>query len=124
MTVEASIPFLMFKVMLLRLALGSKLSMVSRTMSSKSKGTRSMSRLPASILVMTSKSSSKPTCVHIFGRFQQELAVDFRVFNAAFQERQDEALDVENGGFQLVCEVAMNSLRNVSVSRKCVISSI
>ena len=57
---EASNPFFSLKSISLLLALGSRLSIVSRMISSKSKGTNSMSSVPDSILVMTSKSSNNP----------------------------------------------------------------
>ena len=86
-------------------------------------GTSSMSRLPASIFVMTSRSSSSPTSARRFWPPSIEIRL-ISGSHAPFQQGEDEALDVEMGVFNSWARLPMNSFRNVSVSRRLVISSI
>ena len=125
MTFEASMPFLMRNSMLLRLALGSKLSIVSRTMSKRSKGTNSMSRLPASILVMTSRSSSNPD---MRSTFLAAFSRNFRLISGSSMPPSSKVRMkpwmLKMGVLSSWAKLPMNSCLKVSVSRRLVISSI
>ena len=80
--------------------------MVSLMMSSRSNGSNSMSKLAASILVMTSKSSSRPDMRStFFAAFNKNL----RLISGSSMppsSKVDESLDVEDGGFEFMGEVA------------------
>ena len=118
-------PFFSFNFTLLRLALGSNPSMVSRKISNRSNFTISMSNVAVSIRVMTSKSSNSPD---MRSTFLAAFNKNFRLISGSSMPPSSSVRMnpwmLKMGVLSSCARLPMNSLRNVSVWRKWEISSI